>query len=124
MPLFLDPVQTGSTGGRPSGNGLTIGLVNNMPDSACHATERQFLNLLRTASDNVPVRVRLFAISSVPRAEQMRRERFASLHDFTMIALLQVLEDAHRAFNNGGGENIFYEIGAAVFVPQPHRCIR
>ena len=47
MPLFLDPVQTGSTGGRPSGNGLTIGLVNNMPDSACHATERQFLTALR-----------------------------------------------------------------------------
>jgi homoserine O-succinyltransferase len=85
MPLFLDPVQTGSTGGRPSGNGLTIGLVNNMPDSACHATERQFLNLLRTASDNVPVRVRLFAISSVPRAEQMRRELATRYHDIDQL---------------------------------------
>jgi homoserine O-succinyltransferase/O-acetyltransferase len=85
MPLFLDPLQTGSTGGRPSHNHLTIGLVNNMPDSACHATERQFLHLLRTASDNVPVRLRLFVIPDVPRAEHMRRELATRYHDIDQL---------------------------------------
>ena len=85
MPLSLDPVQTGLARGRRRQNCLTIGFVNNMPDSACHATERQFLSLLRTASDNVPVRVRLFAIPGVPRAEQMRRELAARYHDIDQL---------------------------------------
>jgi homoserine O-succinyltransferase/O-acetyltransferase len=85
MPLSLDPVQTGLTRGRRSQNCLTIGLVNNMPDSACYATERQFLNLLRTASDNIPVHVRLFAIPGVPRAEHMRRELATRYHDIDQV---------------------------------------
>jgi hypothetical protein len=35
MPLLLDTVQASSTSDLRSHNGLTIGLVNNMPDSAC-----------------------------------------------------------------------------------------
>jgi homoserine O-succinyltransferase/O-acetyltransferase len=85
MPLFLDPVQTVSTGGRLSPNYLTIGLVNNMPDSACYATERQFLNLIHAASHNVPVRMRLFAIPDVPRAEQMRRQLATRYYDIHQL---------------------------------------
>jgi homoserine O-succinyltransferase len=85
MPLFLDTVQTGSTGDLRRHNCLTIGLVNNMPDSACHATERQYLGLLRAASDNVIVRVRLFAIPDVPRAEEMRRELAGCYRDIAEL---------------------------------------
>jgi homoserine O-succinyltransferase/O-acetyltransferase len=51
-------------------NCLTIGLVNNMPDAAWERTERQFLGLLRAATTDVVVRVKLFSIPNVPRGEQ------------------------------------------------------
>ena len=35
---------------------VTIGLVNNMPDEAVEATERQFVSLLDSASQGVQVR--------------------------------------------------------------------
>lgn len=45
-----------------------------MPDAAVEATERQFINLLRAASSDAIIRVKLFAISNVPRAEPVRGE--------------------------------------------------
>ena len=52
---------------------VTIGRVNNMPDSAFRATERQFVSLLEGASDGIPVRLVLYALPGI------RREG-ASLH--------------------------------------------
>src|SRR5262245_15016452 len=52
---------------------LTIGLVNNMPDTALESTERQFAQLLDSAAGDVPVRLRLFALPEVPRGEAGRR---------------------------------------------------
>jgi len=52
---------------------LTIGLVNNMPDTALESTERQFAHLLDGAAGDVPVRLRLFALAEVPRGEAGRR---------------------------------------------------
>ncbi|HYK25434.1 MAG TPA: homoserine O-succinyltransferase, partial [Steroidobacteraceae bacterium] len=48
---------------------MIIGLVNNMPDAALQATERQFTELLDLASshDAEPVSVRWFAIPEVAR---------------------------------------------------------
>lgn len=46
---------------------LTIGLLNNMPDAALEATERQFALLLNAASGDLPVRLLLFALPGVPR---------------------------------------------------------
>jgi homoserine O-succinyltransferase len=48
---------------------LDIGLVNNMPDTALRATERQFDSLLRAAGTDVEVRLWLFALPAVPRAD-------------------------------------------------------
>jgi homoserine O-succinyltransferase/O-acetyltransferase len=48
---------------------IVIGLVNNMPDAALRATERQFHDLLAAASNNRPVRLRYFALPEVPRGE-------------------------------------------------------
>jgi homoserine O-succinyltransferase/O-acetyltransferase len=46
---------------------LTIGLINNMPDAALEATERQFLALLDSASEGLSVRLQLYALPGVPR---------------------------------------------------------
>jgi homoserine O-succinyltransferase/O-acetyltransferase len=55
----------------PSGFGKTlhIGLINNMPDTALKATERQFTSLLEAASGDIQVNLSLFALPSVPRGE-------------------------------------------------------
>jgi homoserine O-succinyltransferase/O-acetyltransferase len=48
---------------------LTIGLVNNMPDSALEATERQFLSLLDAASEGYSVRLTLYSLPGITRNE-------------------------------------------------------
>jgi homoserine O-succinyltransferase/O-acetyltransferase len=48
---------------------LVIGLVNNMPDSALEATEAQFARLLSAAATSLRVRLRLFFLPEVPRAQ-------------------------------------------------------
>lgn len=77
MPVFLD------TEGIPeltSSKSLHIGLINNMPDSALQATERQFVSLLDSASDGIDVKLSLYAVPEVPRAEwgHRRIQRFYS----------------------------------------------
>lgn len=75
MPVLLDiPAAT-----RP--DTLAIGLVNNMPDAALQATERQFTALLGKAAGDRPVRLHLFALPGVergPEAARMLAERYAS----------------------------------------------
>ena len=57
---------------------LTVGLLNNMPDSALEATERQFATLLGAASGPYEVRLRFSSIPEVPRGpaarERIQRE--------------------------------------------------
>ena len=74
MPLLLDALRPGPAVDLRGRNCLTIGLVNNMPDAACEATERQFLKLLRAASSDVVVLLKLFSIAAVPRSEATRIE--------------------------------------------------
>lgn len=52
---------------------LSIGLINNMPDAALEATERQFLALLNAASEDFSVRLLLYWLPGVPRNEQGAR---------------------------------------------------
>lgn len=52
---------------------LVIGLVNNMPDSALKATERQFARLLQGAAPpHVRVRFHCFALPSIARTPALR----------------------------------------------------
>lgn len=51
---------------------LVVGLVNNMPDAALHNTEKQFSRVIAAAAGSVPVRVRLFYLPELPRAERGR----------------------------------------------------
>jgi homoserine O-succinyltransferase len=67
MPVFLDTDRTPEQA--VHSNALHIGLINNMPDGALQATERQFIKLLESASDGITVRLSLYAIPEIPRAE-------------------------------------------------------
>jgi len=49
-----------------------IGLLNNMPDAALHATERQFAGLLKAAAGDHEVRLRFFSLPEVPRGDFTR----------------------------------------------------
>src|SRR5581483_10801751 len=55
------------------GSCIHIGLVNNMPGKALHATERQFRELLAAAAGGLQVRLSVFALPDVPRSEEGRR---------------------------------------------------
>ena len=59
---------------RSESNGLHIGLVNNMPDAALDATERQFRALLAAAADGRPVRLTLYTLPEVPRTAFGRQQ--------------------------------------------------
>lgn len=50
-----------------AGKKLTIGLINNMPDGALEATERQFTSLLASASEGLSVQLRLYSLPGIPR---------------------------------------------------------
>jgi homoserine O-succinyltransferase len=63
-------VELGS--GQGDATCIDIGLVNNMPDPALEATERQFRALLDAAAGDVDVRLWLYALPDVPRSEAGR----------------------------------------------------
>ena len=55
-----------------SGPAIEIGLLNNMPDAALHATEQQFTHLLAAAGGQRAVRLRFYALPEIPRGEHTR----------------------------------------------------
>ena len=73
MPLLLD-TDTTPAGTVAAANCVTVGLVNNMPDAALEATERQFVELARASARSTVVRLVLYAIPQVPRGEAARRD--------------------------------------------------
>jgi len=75
MPVEIDPRAAPAAArraphrGAPAGP-IVIGLVNNMPDTALHATENQFAGLLQAASERQTVRLRLTALPELPRSQE------------------------------------------------------
>ncbi|SPP91700.1 homoserine O-succinyltransferase MetA [Bradyrhizobium vignae] len=57
---------------REAGTELTVGLVNNMPDAALKATERQFMKLLQAAAGARRIRFHCFSLPSVKRSPEAR----------------------------------------------------
>jgi homoserine O-succinyltransferase len=51
---------------------LTIGLINNMPDPALQATERQFMRLLKAGAGNRRIHFYCFSLPSVKRSQTAR----------------------------------------------------
>ncbi len=85
MPVFMDSGRSGSAVDLNAGNCLTIGLINNMPDAAFAATERQFIDLIRAATPNSVVLLKLFAIPEMPRADATRRELAERYRDISAL---------------------------------------
>ncbi|WP_439372537.1 homoserine O-succinyltransferase MetA [Bradyrhizobium sp. PMVTL-01] len=55
-----------------AGPALTIGLINNMPDPALKATERQFMKLLQAAAGARRIRLHCFSLPSVKRSAEAK----------------------------------------------------
>jgi homoserine O-succinyltransferase len=67
---------------------LTIGLINNMPDAALQATERQFTRLLQAATPDRQIRLHCFSLPSVersPRARQLMAGRYTDITDLDRL---------------------------------------
>lgn len=99
MPLVLEGRIAGATAGTPldplGGDrrrpahqwmpALEVGLVNNMPDAALRATERQFIDLLGAAAGDTLVRLHLFSLPELSRGPAARahmRSAYADLEQF------------------------------------------
>ena len=63
---------------------VDLALINNMPDSALEDTELQFFELLDSASGDVPVFLKLYSLTGVPRTDRGQRRLnsfYSSLDD-------------------------------------------
>src|SRR6202789_3373135 len=69
--LVPTPLRREDKFGRPQNVDvdLTIALINNMPDPALQATERQFMRLLTAAAGNHRIRFHCFSLPSVNRSQ-------------------------------------------------------
>jgi homoserine O-succinyltransferase/O-acetyltransferase len=71
MTVRLTPVGSAGTGHHgeapEQGASLRCAFVNNMPDGAFEATERQFMDLLAAGSGDRAIEVQRYAMSGVPR---------------------------------------------------------
>ena len=52
---------------------VNLAFINNMPDAALEDTEMQFFELLDIASGDVPVIVKLYSLTGVPRTDRGQR---------------------------------------------------
>jgi homoserine O-succinyltransferase/O-acetyltransferase len=85
MPLLMDRSRSSTAAGSRTRDGITIGLINNMPDPALEATERQFVDLIRAATGNVSAELLLYAIPEVQRADLTRREMAGRYRDVSEL---------------------------------------
>ena len=69
---------------------LTIGLINNMPDTALKATERQFMRLLRQAAGDVRIDFHCFSLASVSRSESVQGRIDGQYTDIAEIDQLHI----------------------------------
>src|SRR5436309_1874992 len=71
---------------------VTVGILNNMPDTALPSTERQFLRLLKHGSRDVGLEVRFFHLPGIARGQAARAHIVARYH--ALDDLLQSKIDA------------------------------
>ena len=69
---------------------LTIGLVNNMPDAALQATERQFMRLLTAAAGNDRIHFHCLSLPSVQRSQSAKRRIDQQYTDIADIDRLHI----------------------------------
>jgi homoserine O-succinyltransferase len=93
MPVFVEalggqPLWTKKQPASVHGAGvdaIRIALVNNMPDAALEDTELQFFDLLDAASGDLPVVVKLYSLTGVPRTERGLRRLNSFYYDLEAL---------------------------------------
>lgn len=93
MPVFVEalggqPLWTkkqASSIHRTAVDAIRIALVNNMPDAALEDTELQFFDLLDAASGDLPVVVKLYSLTGVPRTERGLRRLNSFYYDLEAL---------------------------------------
>jgi homoserine O-succinyltransferase len=85
------PREVDEFGGRQDADAeLTIGLINNMPDAALQATERQFMSLLTAAAGDTRVRFHCFSLPSVSRSQLAKSRIDAQYTDIAELGRLHI----------------------------------
>jgi homoserine O-succinyltransferase len=69
---------------------LTVGLINNMPDAALQATERQFMRLLKAAAGDKHIRFHCFSLPSVKRSQTAKWRIDNQYTDMAELGRLQI----------------------------------
>jgi homoserine O-succinyltransferase/O-acetyltransferase len=69
---------------------LRIGLINNMPDSALQATERQFMRLLRQAAGDVRIDFHCFSLPNVHRSQTAKGRVDGQYTDIANLGRLKI----------------------------------
>ncbi|MDB5604151.1 MAG: homoserine O-succinyltransferase [Bradyrhizobium sp.] len=69
---------------------LTIGLINNMPDTALQATERQFTRLLKAAAGNNRIHLHCFSLPSVKRSPAAKLQIDGRYTDIADLGRLKI----------------------------------
>jgi homoserine O-succinyltransferase len=64
------------------GECISLALINNMPDPALEDTELQFFELLDVASGDVPVIIKLYSLTGIPRTDRGQRHLNSFYFDF------------------------------------------
>jgi homoserine O-succinyltransferase len=64
------------------GECISLALINNMPDAALEDTELQFFELLDIASGDVPVIIKLYSLTGIPRTDRGQRHLNSFYFDF------------------------------------------
>ena len=68
-----NPRPVASTDSHATRDCISLALINNMPDPALEDTEFQFFELLDLASGGVPVTLKLYSLTGIPRTDRGER---------------------------------------------------
>ena len=80
------PLAPGLTATVPDGVApLEIGLLNNMPDGALAATERQYIRLFEAAGGDRLVRLHFFSLPAVTRSAEAKARLEAAYHEIAKL---------------------------------------
>jgi len=82
MPLIIEgrvpsswagKINPSAAPGDKTANWVSLALINNMPDAALEDTELQFFDLLDSVSGDIPVLLKLYSLTGVPRTDRGQR---------------------------------------------------
>jgi hypothetical protein len=93
---------------RERGKRLRIGLVNNMPDAAWSAMERQFAGLLDDAAEDFDIRLSLWTLETLDRPRETRRAmagRYRTVRELRGAELLAAFAGRTASMADDPGAN-------------------